>query len=230
MGKLCIAICDDDEIALHTIKDFCEQLLKKNNLMYILDTYKSGTPLINSSCKYDLVLLDIQMPEIDGIKIKNLFEKNYDTRIIFISNYKDRVYDAFGCNVFAYVKKQELSTFEYVMKKFINEWKDRIFISIDNQQRKLVDLIYIEGDGSYSNLHFKDTSSVQRKNLKYYMQCFSKNGFFRIHKSYVINLYHIISISSTKVILTNNVQLNIKRGFQEEIKKAHLAYIRSRSL
>lgn len=100
-----IAIVDDEKI----FRDKEKQLLEDYDNTYKIETYSSTKELLASTRTFDFLLLDIEMPDEDGLT----FAKEYRSlfpRIMFVTSYEDKVFDAFGMNVLGFIKKGELDT------------------------------------------------------------------------------------------------------------------------
>lgn len=231
MQEIKIAICDDSQVELEIIKKKCIIILAKHKIPYDIKTFKTGKLLLESENKFDLILLDVEMCEINGIDVKNKIEDNSDnTKIIFISNYQDRVLDAFGKNVFAYIKKNELNCLEYVLLKLYKNLMDVDIIEINNRNEIIKEIFYLEANSAYTIVHFDKRTEVVRKNLKDFEIALASHGFYRIHKSYIINLRYIKSISYSCVELINHKSLRISRGTHDRLKEVHMKFIKERSL
>ena len=93
-----IGIIDDEQVYLDKIKD----ILITNFDDIRVYSYNSASKIDND---LDFILLDIDMPDIDGI-IFSKQHRNY--RIVFVTNYDTRIKEAFGPNVYGYVSKGNL--------------------------------------------------------------------------------------------------------------------------
>ncbi len=105
-----IAICDDDTIFLSIIKNEIEVELLKNKLDFYIDTYDNSEKLLEivNSINYDLLFLDIDMPNITGIELVNNYFNKSDIGIVFVSNRDDLVFDALRCQPINFIRKQHL--------------------------------------------------------------------------------------------------------------------------
>lgn len=228
MDNFKVAICDDNKYELEDIRSLCIRILDTQSVTYSLVLFNSGKEFLSTEEVFDLILLDVEMAEVNGISVKNqLQECSMPTKIIFISNYQDKVLDAFGSNVVAYIDKKHLGNLAYVVKRVISDWQDKEVLVLDHKHELLKDLVYIEGDGSYSVLHFvANREVIQRQTLKYYDELLQHKGFLRIQKSYIINLRYVTFVSNTYVELENRCKLTISRGSQDTIKDAHFKYVK----
>ncbi|MEG1313567.1 MAG: response regulator, partial [Bacilli bacterium] len=82
-----VAICDDLLTDLENASKMVDNLLYSLNIEYEIEKYSNGRALLNSKISFDLILLDIEMDEINGIDVAREIRKyNNDSKIIFITN------------------------------------------------------------------------------------------------------------------------------------------------
>lgn len=106
-----IGICDDDAIARNKIHKFCKELLPQFCLNYEIKEFENGEQLKGN--KLDILLLDVEMPELDGMQVKQLLfetEKNQLKRtiIIFITEHEEYMQGSYDLNVAGFVTKSRM--------------------------------------------------------------------------------------------------------------------------
>ncbi len=84
-----------------------------------------------------------------------------------------------------------------------------------------VDILYIKSDGHYVEYHLenKNTPEVDRNSLTEVLQQLPSSSFIRTHKSYIVNIYRIKIINSTKLMLDNGIWLNLSRTYKKQLKE-----------
>ena len=86
--KLRIAICDDETDVLIQESCMIQKLLDEKSVSYEIDTYTSAEELLSSKALYDILFLDVEMGNLNGIDVaEKLLECKNDTLIFFITNY-----------------------------------------------------------------------------------------------------------------------------------------------
>lgn len=101
-----IAICDDEAIYRENTEKECRLYFQEKSQEITIDFFSSGNELLETENIYDILFLDIEMPDSDGISIKENFEKRRkNTRIIFLTSHTERVLEAFGKNVLFFLRK-----------------------------------------------------------------------------------------------------------------------------
>ena len=110
-GVIRIAMCDDEAVFLQTYQRQISELLLEHNEICKIDTY-TDTECFLEHCEknvYDLIFLDIDMPEMSGIQLASKFRDNgVDTTLVFVSSHDDFVFETFRYNAYRFVRKNKL--------------------------------------------------------------------------------------------------------------------------
>ena len=151
--ELNAAICDADNIICDILKKRLIELLPHAKV----DIYNSGDKLLNSESDYDLIFMEIELPDMDGIQAARfLREKKSDAFIIFLTNHLEYMQEAFKVRAFRFLRKpvnlEEILEALYEAEKEI--MKNRKIILELIYEKKLVSLKDIacfeaSGDGTY---------------------------------------------------------------------------------
>lgn len=107
---LSIVVCDDEEIYVKGLAKMLKQELEELDIDYDLETFTSSEKLLKEykerEERIDLLILDIDMPGIDGIALTQLIRQmDEEVTIVLVTSMEDRVYDAFGYNIYKFVRK-----------------------------------------------------------------------------------------------------------------------------
>lgn len=182
----------------------------------------------------DIVFLDVDMPPYTGFDLIRRYEEiPFD--FIFVTAYDFYAIDAIKFSASYYILKPiKIDELQFAIKKVINnlakknQSKSNYFKNIDlnsNQLNKLLissskssemisilDINYIQADESYSIIVLKNGKKhlCSQRNIKKYEEMLADKGFFRSHKSYLVNLNEIESINKidgTELILKNQVSI-----------------------
>lgn len=162
----------------------------------------------------DLILLDIEMPEMSGIELtRNLNGKN--NLIIFTTSNKDYAIEAFDLNVADYLVKPFSS--ERFLKaidkardilaskteQFVLANNEFIFVRDSNIVRRLRvdDILYAEAMGDYVKFYTSSRLFAIHTTLKSVEERLPKNKFFRIHRSYIVAIQHIDTLQEGGMVI-----------------------------
>lgn len=221
-----IAICEDEEDQQELLKAHIKQIFKGLSVEYSLELYNSGEELIeNYSKDIDIVLLDIQLIEINGMdtarKIRVIDSK---VEIIFITSLIEYALEGYEVRAYRYlikpVKYDDLK--EYIINciKEIDINNKYIIVKEQGNQMKLDinEITYVEVQKETITIHslnkvYKINGTLN--NIEREIDC---NRFFRCHKSFLVNLEHVKSIKQYIAILENSEEVPISRYRFKETK------------
>ncbi len=240
-------IIDDEAPA----RDLLKIYLKTHTEIEILGEYINGfegAKAINS-IKPDLVILDIQMPKIDGFEMLELLE--HHPAVIFSTAYNEFAIKAFELNAVDYLLKpySKERLLQAVDKAIVRLNSDEKAVDIPNLighiedvndeylQRIVVktgvkievisvgEIKYLESNDDYVNIHSQERKYLKQRTMKYYEQRLSPNRFVRIHRSYIVNIEEIDKLElmgkdSHIVILKGGITLKVSRSGYPKLKKA----------
>lgn len=230
-----IAICDDEKLQIELLKKYCISWLSKRKLHAEIATYLSAEAFLfayEDDKSYDILLLDIQMKELDGISLaKKLRELGDNLSIIFITGVKDYVFEGYHVQAIDYILKPiEEKKLETALDRAYNSIQKQesfIILQIDNDLVKLneKDILYIESIGHKSIVYTHNNKYEIKKGINTVEKEISQSFFYKCHRSYIVNILHISSISKTDVKV-NDALVPIARGKWEELNMAFLSYYR----
>ncbi len=230
-----IAICDDEKLQIDLLKKYCSSWLGERKLHAEITTYLSAEAFLfayEDDKSYDILLLDIQMKELDGISLaKKLRELGDKLSILFITGVKELVFEGYHVQAIDYILKPvEQNNLETALDRaYENMQKSEpyILLEIDNELIKLneKDILYIESIGHKSIVYTLNEKFEIKKGINTVEKELNQSFFYKCHRSYIINILHISSISKTDVMINTN-PIPIARGKWEELNKAFLSYYR----
>lgn len=245
--RTCIII-DDEKNARETLSKIIERYLNtKIKILYAADSVKEGVFAIN---KYnpDIVFLDIEMPEENGFKLFEYFDI-FNFEVIFTTAYKQYAIDAIKFAALDYLlkpinfidlrdvltrleKKQNKSSNTVQIEAFLNNLNtdsgnfNKIALpTLDGfQLEKVNNIVYCQAEENYCKI-FTNRNEVilVARTLKNIDALLPEEIFFRIHKSYLVNMNYIKSYSKSegyKIILDNGTELDVATRRNDDFIKA----------
>lgn len=223
--EVVLYICDDEEQCLIKIKKICEKIFDKIYSGITIVTGKNGKEVLTYPGEIDILILDIDMPGIDGIQVKKqLQQKNRNTNIIFVTNHLERMKEAFGLWVFGFVDKD---TMEDELNILLPELINRVcrYVKI-NGVFDSREVLYLKADGSYTRLYFrKGKQQTIRKTLKELEEELERAEFVRTHRSYLVNMNEITGrITDTVMVGENRIPVSIR--LRKKVKETYQIFCR----
>ena len=226
-----IAICDDEEIYRIELKSLLDKLLI--NVDYNIDTFDDGNRLTESfkGLPYDLVFLDIEMPAVDGItlakKIRAISEKVF---IVFLTSHVEYAIEGYEVNALRYLTKPvDIEKLKEVIR-FVQEkqGKERQLIIKEDGEELLInlnDVIFMESMNQNVRIVTFKGEHVIRYNIGDFEEQLKNDGFFRIHRGYLISLSKVKKLSKSDVIMDGDTILPVSRSNIKPLKDALYSYV-----
>ena len=226
----CIAV-DDEPLALRQIVSYIEQTPflqlkgKFTNALGISDFLKENP--------VDLLFLDIHMSDLNGLELAKTLVN--PPRIIFTTAYSEYAIEGYKVNAINYLLKPieyvdflmaSNKAFETISKEqqFLTEVKkkdDFLFIKSGQQHIRIQfqDIKYLESQKEYVAIHLVHGEPVKTLlRLKNIEEVLPKEHFMRIHRSFIVNLNHIVTVERNRIIYSQKEFIVVSETYQEAFK------------
>lgn len=239
-----IAIIDDEKFFLNLYSQLIKDIFAEYYVTVELKTFCSGSEFITflSKFKFDLLFIDIDMPEFSGIDIAEKLRKNYQNLdIIFVSAHPHFVFEAIRFNPYRFIRKSNLKP---ETKEAISSYCNRtqikykmITFELQNGRitsekvNNIVCFFAVRHTVYLVNNSESETKILSRKHsLTQIEQTTKEYGFIRVHKSYLLNYRYIKSINAKSVILSNDDEIPISHGKKIEIQDTFMKFLRKEEM
>lgn len=225
---LSIAVCDDEVIECCNMAKRIKEIMEEMKMPCIIRQFQSGRDLLRALESFDIIFLDIIMRELDGMKTAQLFRKKaFDKILIFVSSSREYVFEAYDVEAFQYLLKPvDGRKLKSVLRKAVLKTERRsqefIIVSRERQKKKLFldDIYYFEIKGRVVDVHGAEGIFTYYEQIGELEDKLRDKGFFRCHKSYLINLKYVDGYNRQEVILENGEKIVIaKRRYEEFCQK-----------
>ncbi|MGI9526929.1 MAG: LytR/AlgR family response regulator transcription factor [Weeksellaceae bacterium] len=223
------AILDDEPLAIELLKDYAERTpqlalaFAGSDAFSLLDKIEAG--------EIDLVFLDIQMPELNGIQFLKIVKDK--CKVILTTAYTEYAIDGYDYNVVDYLLKPISYERFYKAVLKLEDFKPQ-HLSQPNQQYinhnylfvksgyktmkiDLGEIIYVKSSSDYVEYYLTDqTKILSLDTIKHLKTKLEHNDFIQIHRSYLINLTHIKYTERNRVIMANELRLPIGENYKQD--------------
>jgi two-component system LytT family response regulator len=229
-------IIDDEQPAIDVIQNYIRQI-PLLELMGASTNPLHAIEMIRKN-KVDLIFLDIQMDEMNGIEVVKYLDKNI--KVIFCTAYSEFAVASYDLDVVDYLMKPiSFDRFERAAQRAINKLansaispngkeivNDYIFIKTEYKGKMikvdLVDIDFIEGKSNYVAFHTTNKVILSHFTLRELEELLPKSGFIRVHKSYIVSIKKIITVENSELRLsshTNPIPLSphFKTAFMQRV-------------
>lgn len=223
-----IAVCDDDVCFLKGLSNLLYELGENHGILVEVESFCDGSLLIEKlrqGKRYDLIYLDIQMKEMDGLKTAKEIRKNdWTVQLVYITSYEKYMRQVFSEAPIGFLtkplKRAEMeATFGHIVE-VIGDGGTFYHFSYNREEYKLPvrDILYFEKQLRKIHIVSVDQRYYEYRSLEEIKADLDrkKGQFLRIHKSYLINFQHIIRFGSTEVVMSDKKILSISRTYKEE--------------
>lgn len=226
MRKINCIILDDEPFAVKLIADYASKISKLNVLYADSDVFKAIEILNNESV--DLIFIDIQMPQLTGIELMQMFNQKHN--FIITSAYSQYALDAFQFHVIDFLLKpitfnrfyQSVEKFSRWQETFQKEGDDNfLFVKADRKHYKIATntILYIEGLKDYIRIHTSTEKIIVLENMKDILEKLPANQFVRIHRSFIIPKNRIKVIDGNQIQMIGGVNLPIGETYRKLISE-----------
>ena len=219
-----IAICDDENRILEDLSRMVLELIPDADV----SAFGEGRALIESAGKagYDVVLLDIDMPDLNGLEVAAFFQvADRKPLIIFVTSHDELVYDSLQLHPFGFVRKSYLDKeLKKVLEDAVEEVSSRdkhFFFHTASGDIKLQmdDILYFEAEGNYIKIKTGSDEFRFRETMQALEMSLKSDGFIRVHKGFLVNQEAVKIINSDKLVLNDNTEIPFGRSYQENARK-----------
>jgi len=226
-----IAVCDDEKIIIQQIEDMIKRILPECNI----SKYLSGKDLLKSCIRFDIVFLDIQMENMNGIETaKELRKQEEDNIIIFITGIKEYVFEAFDVSAFHYllkpVNEEKLKEVVYRAVKEINKRAEKQQLFIKTRDKSIAidinDILFMENEMRKIAVHTKK-ETVRFYGVMSELEMKIGSGFYRCHRGYLVNMSYIAEYDSENIYLTNGEKVYLAREKYQDFVKHYMRFLRN---
>ncbi len=236
-----VALCDDETICHDTTKKLlAEYAQKTSSVSYTLSCFSSGRELldyVHENGPFDLYLLDIIMPDLNGIRLGvTLRGQNDDGLIIYLTSSPDFAVESYSAEALHYLLKPiDSNQFFQCMDKAVNHLnhflKETVSVKIPGSTRVIParNILYAERESRHIRYYLSDNTVIDSAAFNGSFQnavspLISCHGFLIVGSSFVVNLSYVTEVTKTDMILTGNLIIPIPRRSYETVKSKWADY------
>lgn len=226
--SLIVSVCDDDATQLGSLR----AMLSEWNPTVRINEYTSAEQFLFSypDAPCDLLLLDIEMGDMNGMELaRKLRSKGDMLPIIFITGYSEFMQDGYDVEALHYLLKPvDKDKLFAVLDRYASRYSaDSRVIFPSGDESVCVnadDIMYLEAFGKKTQITMKDGKDILCTcGLSAAAEKLDK-GFVSCHRSYLVNIEYIRSISKTEVTLDNGRKIPLSRRLYDSVNKAFISF------
>ena len=232
-----IAVVDDDKDFMERIKTLIQQICFKNNIQLNMDVFFESKNIVKKLYNsYQVIFLDIDMPEINGIELAeklNILKGREEIPIIVFITGKDHlVFDALQQFPYSFIRKSHMDEeFEKCIIKIYHKLKyektNKYSIKV-GRNTVLVnanDIICLEKENNYVKFYTDENVYKERTNMDVKEGELRDKNFIRVHLGYLVNMIHIAEITKNTVILDNGKVIPLGRKYKSTVPNIYFEWM-----
>ena len=236
-----IAVCDDDKNVISSIKEAVNEFKDANSVEFETHTFNSGEKLVESSLKFDLIFLDIEMGGIDGIKTAHLIRpKSRRSRIVYVTNHSELALQSYSVHPFDFVvkpfkKERIIDVLNEFMKYITDTANNDPVIQLKGMDGPLLlnlrNIYAFEYTGNRRiTVYTESETHCIKGSLSEVFSLINSESFTSPHKSFIVNMEHIDKLTCFTLFTTNGIEVPIAqkklKEFQNEFSRFIKNYIK----
>lgn len=235
-----VAVCDDERFAADAIASAAERELSHRGAQADIEVYTVLEDLAKrmDSVGFDLVLLDIEMPGVDGIQFgRALREIGFGTDIIYVSNSEDRVFESLSLRPLGFVRKSRfnadmadaIETFVHERRKQSTNRTITLKMSHAMGTFDVDEIAYVEARRREKIVHLANGRTEEvLTTLDEMGEKLAPYGFFRVHKGFLVNFAHVRQLTSQGFVVGKDL-VPVGRSKVSESRRAYMDYLNNKN-
>lgn len=233
-----IAICDDEAFFRDSLREQLSVYEQEWRMDFLIYEYSDGKELLETNLTFDLIFMDYQMKFCNGIDtVSQLRKKNNDTKVIFISSYKDVVFESLKVQTFRFlVKPVEQEKLYEALSSVIQELNQIYHIIVKDtvlQKNKAIresDIIYAQADNIYTDIVISDTTYRYMGTIAALEHELCGEFFFRTHRSFIVNMNFVDSYTKKEILMKNGHRAILSKSRYNDFIDSYFSYLKRKSI
>lgn len=224
---LTCVIVDDEPTARYGLRSYINRTPGLSCVAEFQDAV-SFSAYLDRNAAPDIVFMDIRMPIMSGMEF--LANRTVRSAVIIVTAYEQYAISGYELDVTDYLLKPVSyprfvkatdKAREYLSFKHVATPANQIFVRADRQIHRIEisDIIYIESIENYIRIFTPNDRIVARSTLKEILSDLPDETFIRVHKSYIVNINHIKSISNSTLTLQPTGEIPISRTYRHLLRQ-----------
>ncbi len=239
-----IAVCDDEQAVIATIKQIFDGYLAEHPLISAeISYFTSSVRLekeINNGAVFDAYFLDVILDGKNGIRIASLIRStNSEAPIVFLTSSKDYAFAAFGVRACNYLLKpvsseQLISEFERILAASQPKAVQKTLFSVPSLRSSvdivIQDIVYIKTTAHIFYFYMANgqrvESSTMRIGIDEFLEPIIKTGcFLQVRRGTIINLNYVRMVSNDEFVMTNGIKIKPSKSNFVELRKKYFGFL-----
>jgi len=231
-----IAVCDDDSQELERISSFIDTYQRESKVLLTYKTFQSAIELISSmgSSDYDILLLDILMPGINGMQAAHEI-RSFDAgvKMVFLTSSPEFAVESYA-----------VKAYDYILKPVSRDKLFSILEAVIAEEQKPLEGLTVKTQSGMARILFSRLAFVEIMNKKLYFhladgsvqevtaslaafeeELLARAEFVKVHRSYIVNLWQVGELGSKELITHAGKTVPISRLLYGKVREAYMKHL-----
>lgn len=208
-GNITIAIVDDETIFRVLVRKNLEEVTKNVPFSFTVQEFVSGVDFLKDKETFDIVFMDIEMPDMSGLETAEKYRKYCPGGIlIFLTAFEEYIKQGYKVNAFRYLGKHDaMEEFSEAVKSalLMLQEKKKLRLQLVNGGElylALEDIVYVEAHSRLVMIHTKTEILPVRSKISELTEELENKGFYLVHRAFLVNMKYVRSCTTYEVILS----------------------------
>ena len=228
MTPLTCIIVDDEPLAVRLLESY----VGKTPDLQLTASFTDSITAVNAikELKPDLLFLDIQMPNIDGMELAHSLPE--ETRVVFTTAFKEYAFESYEVNALDFLLKpirynKFLAAVEKARKLYaprtVAQQPNTVFVRVDGEWRNIVidSIVYVSGMKDYVLFYLDGEKKplISHLTMKAVEEMLPSDRFLRVHRSYIIAVDKIAKVDRNDCIYIGDEIIHIPDGYLQSFRQ-----------
>ena len=227
-------MCCNENYMSDIIEKMVSDFFHRKNMDVVITRFSSGEELLKYDGRIDILFLDIQMKEMDGMETaRRMRKRKFKGFLIFITILKEMVFESFEVQAYDYLVKP-------IEKAYFEKMMERLFVSLQSSsetnllvqkgyESRIVpfeDIVFCEIIDRKVYLHLESSEVVDFYDRIENLETKLDDRFFRCHRSFLINMKYLKGYKNGRAYMNDGIEIPVSRLRSKEFSSVILQYMR----